>query len=119
MARKVYSDQRDRRRAKIRAKVKGTAQRPRLVVFRSNRSIYAQVIDDQKGVTLAAFSDRQLSEKDQELSKRERANLVGRELAKRVLKQGIKVIVFDRAGYRYHGRVKALAEGARSGGLKF
>lgn len=119
MARKIYSNQRDRRRAKIRAKIKGTAARPRLVVFRSQRSIYGQIIDDQKRVTLAAVSDYNLGEGDRKLSKTERANLVGKELAKRAEKQGIKAIVFDRAGYRYHGRVKALADGAREGGLKF
>lgn len=117
--RKKYSNRRDRRRAKIRVKVKGTAKKPRLVVFRSQRFIYCQIIDDQKGDTLAAFSDKQLGERHQKLSKTDRAKLVGQELAKRAQKKGIKAIVFDRAGYQYHGRVKALAEGAREGSLNF
>lgn len=116
---RVYNSLRDRRRAKIRAKIKGTQEKPRLVVFRSHRFIYGQVIDDEKGVTLVAFSDQQLGETDQKLTKTERAKLVGQELTKRAQKKGIKKVIFDRAGYHYHGRVKALAEGAREGGLNF
>lgn len=116
---KNYSRQRDRRRAKIRARVKGTTQKPRLVVFRSHQHLYGQVIDDQKRITLAAFSDQQLEKGGQGLSKTDQAKLVGQELAKRAREKGVKEIVFDRAGYQYHGRVKALAEAARKGGLKF
>ncbi len=107
---------RQRRKARIRAKVKGTATRPRLAVFRSLRYIEAQLIDDVKGVTLAAVSDRKMSLTG---TKVERAQKVGEELAKKAAEIGIKEVVFDRGGYKFHGRVKALAEGARSQGLKF
>ena len=107
---------RQRRKARIRAKVKGTADRPRLAVFRSLRYIEAQLIDDVRGVTLAAVSDRKLSLKGTKL---ERAQKVGEELAKKAAAIGVKEAVFDRGGYKFHGRVKALAEGARSQGLKF
>ena len=98
--------------------VSGTAQRPRLVVFRSNSEIYAQIIDDTKGVTLVAASSR---DKDLKVSgtKTERAKQVGEAIAKKALAAGIETVSFDRGGYLYHGRVKSLAEGAREGGLKF
>lgn len=102
--------QRDRRRTRIRAKVKGTVERPRLSVFRSNEHIYAQLIDDAKGETLASASGG---------AGVVAAAEVGKVLAKEALKVGIKKAVFDRGGYKYHGRVKALAEGARKGGLEF
>ena len=109
-----------RQRIKFRIKkiVSGTAQKPRLVVFRSNSEIYAQVIDDTKGVTLVAASSR-----DKALqatgTKTEKAKQVGQAIAKKALAAGIESISFDRGGYLYHGRVKSLAEGAREGGLKF
>lgn len=124
---KVYQSKRDRRRAKIRARLIGTVKRPRLVVFRSNKHIYSQLIDDGKGETLAAACEKDLAENSVpsgklsvlSVSKTGRAKLIGQLLAQRALEKGIKKVIFDRAGYKYHGRVKALAEGAREGGLKF
>ncbi len=94
----------------------GTADRPRLSVFRSNKQVYAQVIDDVAGNTLAAASSLESGKGE---DKKVDANSVGEAIAKRAIDSGIKQVVFDRAGYKYHGRVKALAEGARSGGLNF
>lgn len=105
-----------RRKKKVRAKIFGTEDRPRLSVFRSNKSIYVQVIDDTKGVTLVSLSDKKLAKK---MTKTERARKTGEELAKKAKAKKISKVVFDRGGYRYHGRIKALAEGARKGGLKF
>jgi len=116
---KVYRSQKDRRRAKLRAKIEGTNSRPRLVVFRSTRYIYGQIIDDKKRETLVSASERDLEAKDKELTKTAQAEMVGRKLAMKAEKRDIKKVVFDRAGYKYHGRVKALAEGARKGGLEF
>lgn len=93
--------------------------RPRLAVFRSNKYIYAQIIDDSKGKTLVAASEATLKWPKKKLTKIERAFMVGEVLASQALKKKIKTVVFDRRKYRYHGRVKALAEGARKGGLKF
>ena len=107
-----------KRHARVRAKISGTAECPRLDVFRSNSNIYAQLIDDVKGVTLASAST---TEKDFEGAKgnKEAARKVGQLIAKRALDKGIECCVFDRGGYIYHGRVLELAEGAREGGLKF
>ncbi|MDG4657880.1 50S ribosomal protein L18 [Ectobacillus antri] len=110
---------RKKRHARVRAKLTGTAQRPRLNVFRSNQHIYAQVIDDVKGVTLVSASTL-----DKELSLEGTGNIsaatkVGELVAKRAVEKGIKEVVFDRGGYLYHGRVKALAEAAREAGLQF
>ncbi len=112
---------RKRRHRRVRKKVVGTAERPRLNVFRSLKHIYAQVIDDDKGHTLVAAStlDPELREKLDGLTKTEQAELVGRLVAERALARGIKKVVFDRGGYKYHGRVKALAEGSRKAGLEF
>jgi large subunit ribosomal protein L18 len=110
---------RNRIRASIRKKVYGTAARPRLSVFRSNRFIYAQIINDDLGITLAAASGKDPAIQTQKVNKTEQAKLVGRALAQKALEAGITQVVFDRGGYLYHGRVKALAEGAREGGLKF
>jgi large subunit ribosomal protein L18 len=101
--------------------VHGTAERPRLNVFRSLQHIYAQVIDDAMGHTILAAStlDSEIAERGAKLNKTERAKIVGEVLAKRAQDKGIKLVVFDRGGYKYHGRVKALAEGARAGGLEF
>lgn len=106
------------RHRRVRGKIQGTAARPRLDVFRSNSNIYAQVIDDVKGVTIVAASS---NEKDfgSYGGNKEAAKKVGNMIAERALKQGISEVVFDRGGYIYHGRVKELAEGAREGGLKF
>ena len=106
-----------RRHRRVRSKVAGTAERPRLVVFRSNRGIFAQLVDDESGRTLAAAGWNALGKLSG--SKSEQAAEVGKALAQAAKKAGIESCVFDRAGYLYHGRVKALAEGAREGGLKF
>lgn len=108
---------RQRRHLRVRNKISGTAECPRLNVYRSNKNIYAQVIDDVEGVTLASAStlDKEVSGS----SKTEQANAVGSLVAKRAADKKIKNVVFDRGGYLYHGRVKALAEGARENGLEF
>ena len=110
---------RERRRRRIRKKVKGTAERPRLSVFRSNRHIYAQVIDDQRGHTLAAASTLEKGLDLAGMKKSEQARMVGKLIAERARQAGVEAVVFDRGGNLYHGRVKALAEAAREGGLKF
>jgi len=109
-----------RRHARVRIKVQGTAERPRLNVFRSLTDIYAQVIDDESGHTLVSASsiDSELRHQMGGLKKVEQANLVGKTLAKRAKAKGITEVIFDRSGYRYIGRVKALADGARDGGLQ-
>jgi large subunit ribosomal protein L18 len=107
--------QRDRRHARVRAKVSGTAERPRLSVFRSNGFIYAQIIDDAASKTLAAADDRSIKSG----TKTERATQVGTDLATKAKKAGITKVVFDRGGYVFAGRVKALAEAARAAGLEF
>jgi large subunit ribosomal protein L18 len=105
-----------RRRRRVRAKVRGTAERPRLSVFRSNRGIQAQLIDDVRGHTLAAVT---WTEDDlKSLARLEQAKKAGELLAERGKSAGVETAVFDRGGYRFHGRVKALADGAREGGLK-
>ena len=109
---------RERRHRRVRGKISGTAERPRLTVFRSNLGIAAQLVDDQAGRTLAAASWQQLK-KGFKGSKTEQAKEVGKLLAAGATKEGVETCVFDRGGYLYHGRVKALAEGAREGGLKF
>jgi large subunit ribosomal protein L18 len=106
-----------RRHRRVRGKVAGTAERPRLTVFRSNRGIFAQLVDDESGRTLASAGWTSLAEQDG--SKTEQAAQVGRALAEVARKAGIERCVFDRGGYLYHGRVKALAEGVREGGLQF
>ena len=110
---------RGRRAKRVRAKVSGTKERPRLSVFRSAKHIYAQIINDEKGITLASFSDNNLGKKDKDAKGVEVAELVGGELAKLALKKKVTKIVFDKSGYTYHGRVEALANGARKGGLNF
>jgi len=109
-------DRRTRIKAHIRHKVSGTAQKPRLTVFRSNTNIYAQLIDDVKGVTLASASSKGLKEK---VTKIEQAAKVGALVARVAQEAGITEVVFDRNGYLYHGRVKQLADAAREAGLKF
>jgi large subunit ribosomal protein L18 len=108
--------QRIKRHKRIRARISGTAAKPRLAVYRSNTSIYAQMIDDEAGRTLCAASDVQDASK---ANKSEVAALVGKALAEKALGLGIKECVFDRGGFLFHGRVKALAEAARAAGLKF
>ena len=104
---------------RIRKKVSGVAAKPRLSVFRSNSDIYAQLIDDSNGVTLASASSKQKDIAAQKAPKTEKSKMVGAAIAQKAGELGIKTVVFDRGGYIYHGRVKAVAEGAREGGLDF
>ena len=112
-------EKRKRRQARTRAKISGSKDCPRLSVFRSNNHIYAQLIDDSQGQTLAQFNDLNLDKKNKKMLRVEISKLVGRNLGDQILKQGFKKIIFDRGGYNYHGRVEALAEGLREAGLKF
>lgn len=114
---KTRKNKRERRRLGIREKIFGTSVKPRLSVFRSNTFIYAQVIDDEKGITLVDFSSKKVEDAKGK-TKTQESFEVGKEVAKRALEKKIKDVVFDRGGFRYHGRVKALADGAREGGLK-
>ena len=113
------NEKRLRIKSRIRKVVSGTEARPRLAVFRSNKEIYAQVVDDVTGKTLAASSSRDKDVASAKGTKSEKAALVGKAVAEKAIKAGINTISFDRGGYQYHGRVKSLAEGAREGGLKF
>lgn len=106
---------RQNRHKRIRAKVKGTAKSPRLSVFRSNQYVYAQLIDDDKGKIIISLNDCKIKKG----TKTEKAKEIGQLIAKEALAQKINKVVFDRGGYKYHGRIKAVAEGAREGGLKF
>jgi large subunit ribosomal protein L18 len=115
----VKVERRQRIKYGIRQKISGTAQKPRLSVFRSNLDIYAQLIDDENGVTLAAASSKDKEVLAQKVNKSEKGKLVGEAIAKKAVALGLTTCVFDRGGYLYHGRVKAVAEGAREGGLKF
>ena len=108
-------EKRDRRHRRIRSRIQGTSERPRLSVFKSNRYLYAQLIDDHKGTTIAASSTKDLKGK----SMMEKATALGKALAQLAQKHKVSHVVFDRGGYLYAGRVKAVAEGAREGGLKF
>ena len=112
-------DRRQRLRFRIRKTVSGTVQRPRLAVFRSNKEIYAQLIDDVSGKTITAASSRDKDIDASKANKVEAAKLVGKAIAEKAVKAGVDTISFDRGGYLYNGRVKSLAEGAREGGLKF
>lgn len=106
-------------RYRIRKKINGSATKPRLSVFRSNTEIYVQLIDDTTGTTLASASSRQKDVAAQKVNKVEKSKLVGAAIAQKSVDLGIKDVVFDRSGYIYHGRIKAVAEGAREGGLLF
>ena len=119
-ARHLRNVRRQRKARSVRRKVRGTPERPRLTVHRSSKQIYAQAVDDLNGVTLAAVSslEKDLREKLPK-PKAVTAKAVGEELARRLIAKGVDAVVFDRGWYRFHGRVKALAEGARAGGLKF
>lgn len=114
---KIYKNKEAKRKIRVRSKIKRTRERPRLTVFRSNKHIYCQIIDDVKQKTLVSSSDKELKERVK--GKTKIAFAVGLIIAKKALEKGIKAVIFDRGGYKYHGRVKALAEGAREGGLKF
>jgi large subunit ribosomal protein L18 len=109
------------RKKRVRVKIRGTADRPRLSVYRSLKHIYVQAIDDIVGATIASCStlDKEFREKISGGTKKEKAYEVGKLIAQRLLAKGIEKVVFDRSGYKYHGRLKALAEGARENGLKF
>lgn len=108
-----------KRHKRVRSKITGTSERPRLNVFRSEKHIYAQIIDDTKGVTLCSSSSLEKTFKGGSGANKEGAAAVGKTIAERAKKKGIETVVFDRGGYIYHGRVKELAEAAREGGLKF
>jgi large subunit ribosomal protein L18 len=112
---------RRKRRTRIRAKISGTAERPRLSVFRSSKHIYAQIIDDTAGVTLvsASTTEKNLVEQLKTTANKDAAKAVGEMIGKKALEKGIEKVVFDRGGYNYHGRIAALAEGAREAGLEF
>ena len=117
MSSRTIKEARARRKRRIRGRISGTAERPRVSVFRSNRAIYAQIVDDRAAVTIAAARSAEVDGAG--LKKAEIAKKVGELLAQRARDKGIERVVFDRSGYLYHGRVKALAEGAREGGLVF
>ena len=112
-------DRRNKIKKRIRRDIVGTGERPRLSVFRSNKEIYAQIVNDNDGTTIVSASSRDKNVASPEVSKKEQAALVGKAIAEKALKAGVETISFDRSGYLYHGRVKSLAEGAREGGLKF
>lgn len=112
-------EQRQKVRYRIRKKVSGVPTKPRLSVYRSNKDIYAQLIDDENGFTLAAASSKEKDIAAQKLTKVEKSKLVGDSIAKKALALGLEKVVFDRGGNLYHGRIKSLAEGAREGGLQF
>ncbi|HXJ30114.1 MAG TPA: 50S ribosomal protein L18 [Gemmatimonadales bacterium] len=115
---KTQADRRARRHLRVRKRVRGTAARPRLVVFRSSKHIYAQVVDDDKGVTLVGAADTSEGIQVEGSGKTAKSHAVGRLIAAKAKEKGIAKVVFDRGGYQYHGRVKAVADGARKGGLE-
>lgn len=114
---KIRKKRKERRTKRVRSKILAKSKMPRLTVFRSNQYIYAQLIDDLKGKTFVSASEKELS--DLKMNKVQKATEVGKILAHKALKKKIKNVVFDKGAYKYHGRVKALAEGARGGGLQF
>ena len=114
----IKQEKRDRRHRRIRAKIQGTADRPRLFVFRSANHIYAQLIDDDKGRIIVSAQDLKVSA-GKKKTKTDKAKEVGKLIAQKAVEKKVEKVVFDRGGYKYHGRVKSLAEGAREGGLKF
>ena len=121
MAKKSRSLARERRHARVRKTLSGTTSRPRLNVFKSLTGIYAQIIDDVEGITLTSAStvDKELREQMKGMKKTEQAKAIGKAIAERAKSKGISSVVFDRGGFRYVGRIKALADGAREGGLQF
>lgn len=112
-------DRRTKIKYKIRKRIKGTAEAPRLSVFRSNAEIYAQLIDDKSGKTIAAVGSIEKSISGSKSSKSDKAKMVGQKIAEKAMAAGISAVVFDRNGFLYHGRIKSLADGAREAGLKF
>ena len=119
MAKRSSRELRLRRQRRVRVRVRGTSERPRLAVFRSNMHIYAQVIDDSSGITLAAASTVDKTLRTASQTKSESSREVGRLIAERAKSAGVAKVVFDRGGFRYHGRIQALADGAREAGLEF
>jgi len=113
------SSAREKIKFRIRKKINGVSARPRLSVFRSNADIYAQLINDENGSTIASVSSLDKDIKAQKVTKIEKSKLVGNAIARKAIELGLTTVVFDRGGYIYHGRVKAVAEGAREGGLQF
>ena len=109
----------ERRKNRTRSKILGTAKKPRLSVFRSNRFTYIQLIDDENGKTLLSASTKSLSKKETSLKQLEQAKLLGKLLASKAVEKGFNEVIFDRGSYKYHGKIKSVAEGAREGGLKF
>jgi len=109
----------ERRKRRTRSKILGTVKKPRLSVFRSNRFTYVQLIDDENGKTLLSASTKSFSKKETSLKQLEQAKLLGKLLASGAVEKGFKEVVFDRGSYKYHGKIKSVAEGAREGGLKF
>ena len=116
---KTAAHSRYRRHLRVRKKVEGTPERPRLVVFRSSKHIYAQLVDDERGVTIAGAADTSEGMQIEGKGKVARSFALGRLIASKAKEKGIAKVVFDRGGYQYHGRVKAVADGARKGGLEF
>jgi large subunit ribosomal protein L18 len=116
---KTKVQRRNKIRKGIRGKIEGNTGRPRLSVFRSNKDIYAQIIDDSKGLTICSASSRDKGIAESKDTKVAMASIVGKKLAEKALAAGVSAVVFDRGGYLYHGRVKSLADGAREGGLQF
>jgi len=116
---KSRGERRYRRHLRVRQKITGTAERPRLVVFRSLKHVYAQLVDDDRGITMMAVSDMSEGVAAQDPGKVAKAKAVGQALAAKAQASGVSRVVFDRAGYRFHGRVRAVADGARAGGLEF
>ena len=112
-------DRRIRIKHRIRKRLSGTSERPRMTVFRSNKQIYVQLVDDVTGVTLLSASSKEKEIAGQKVNKNDQAKLVGKKIAEKASEKGIKEVVFDRNGYLYHGRVKNLADAARENGLKF
>lgn len=117
--RKNLNQRRERRKKRAHLRTRGNSQKPRLSVFRSNNYIYAQLIDDENQRTLVSASSRQLAEKGESKPKTVLAEKIGEKIAEEALKKGIRKVIFDKGAYRYHGRVKAVAEGARKKGLNF
>ncbi len=112
-------ERRNRIKLRIRSKMTGTSEIPRMSVFRSNKQIYAQIVDDKTGKTILAASSKEKEIADQKVNKIDQAKLVGKSIAGKAKDKGIETVVFDRSGYLYHGRVKSLADAARENGLKF
>jgi len=115
----IIKNAKQKRIKRVRSKIHGTKDIPRLTVFRSNKYLYAQLVNDDKGESISGVSEKVILAKNSKLTKKDSVGLLGEEIAKIALKENIKEVVFDRSGYKYHGKIKALADGARKAGLKF